>query len=186
MASFTAIGTLPSLNSTHSCFIWRSFTANALDAGERRWHCAVPLAFAGAALLGLAFSLALRQPALAFLSLLLCTALWAPDPILASWPATYLHDAAAATGSASINSVGSIGALVGPILTGFLEERSGLKTAVLVLSGASFAVAVMALCFPNRSAGKTGGEATEEQTGFLGEAVQSDAESGRHDGAVTA
>ena len=42
----------------------------------------------------------------------------APDAVMASWPATFLQGPAAATGVALINSVGSIGGMIGPALIG--------------------------------------------------------------------
>jgi hypothetical protein len=38
--------------------------------------------------------------------------------VLASWPATFLQGSAAATGVALINSVGSVGSLLGPVFVG--------------------------------------------------------------------
>lgn len=37
---------------------------------------------------------------------------------MASWPATFLKDAGAATGVALINSIGSIGGFMGPYIIG--------------------------------------------------------------------
>lgn len=146
-----------------------------LCAGERIWHCALPLLFAACALLALA--LLLRVPGAALVALLFSTAVWAPDSIFASWPATYLHNTAAATGSALINSVASIGGFLGPWITGYLEEVSGnLKVAVLVLAGATLVVAVLAACFPRHSKVPAAGMANiheDEQTGFLGETESS-------------
>ena len=42
----------------------------------------------------------------------------APDAVMASWPATFLQGPAAATGVALINSVGSVGGMIGPALIG--------------------------------------------------------------------
>jgi hypothetical protein len=38
--------------------------------------------------------------------------------VMASWPATFLRDAGAATGVALINSIGSIGGFMGPYIIG--------------------------------------------------------------------
>ncbi|KAK9810791.1 hypothetical protein WJX73_008011 [Symbiochloris irregularis] len=142
--------------------------------GERRWHCAIPLAFAACAMLGLALALASGHIVLALLCLLFSTAVWAPDSILASWPATYLTGTAAATGAATINSVASLGGLAGPMLTGFLEQRGSLSIAVFVLSGATFLDALLAALFPSSSGDRPAHHAKEEQVryAFLGEGAR--------------
>lgn len=113
---------------------------------------------------------------LAFPALLLSSLVFAPDPIMASWTATFLQDSAAATGSATINSIGSIGGLVGPILMGMLEDRTGgFTVSMIVLAGVTFVDAALAICFPRGRAG--GLPKDEEQSEFLGAVERSDADS---------
>eukprot|EP00884_Botryococcus_braunii_P012415 jgi/Botrbrau1/21174/Bobra.0061s0066.1 len=111
--------------------------------GERRWHVAAPLMIAGTAL-GVASFLIPRSPAAAFASLFIAAVIWAPDAVLASWPATFLQGSAAATGVALINSVSSVGSLLGPVLIGYLGDWG-----LLVLAGGAWLVAGLALAFPN-------------------------------------
>lgn len=135
--------------------------------GERRWHTAIPLSFAGVSLLVLAASMSLDVPGLAFPALLFSTSVWAPDAIMASWPATFLHATAAATGCATINSVGSLGGFLGPYLTGLLQDRfGGFTVAVCVLAAATFMDAGLAACFPKTRKVAAGVE-KEESRGFL-------------------
>lgn len=44
--------------------------------------------------------------------------------VMASWPATFLKDAGAATGVAFINSVGSVGGFMGPYIIGVSIQPS--------------------------------------------------------------
>ena len=81
----------------------------AACAGERRLHVAAPLAVAALALAAMSL-LVHAHPAAALAFLLVAAVAWAPDSVLASWPATFLRGAGAASGVALINSIGSIGA----------------------------------------------------------------------------
>ena len=81
---------------------------------------------------------------------------------MSSWPATFLQSTAAATGSATINSVGSFGGFLGPTVTGFLQERfGGYAVAVCVLAVATFLDAILAACFPTAKV-DVGSEQDEE------------------------
>ena len=60
-------------------------------AGERRLHVAVPLIIASAALGAMGLCMQLRLPTPAFCALLVAVAIWAPDAVMASWPATFLQ-----------------------------------------------------------------------------------------------
>ena len=156
------------------------FLPYAFCTGERIWHCAIPLILAGVALLLLALAMKLNLLGLAFPALLFSTIVFAPDSIMASWTATFLQSTAAATGSATINSVGSLGALVGPPLIGYLEDRfHSFVLAVCILAAMTFVEAGLAACFPR------GGSSTppkdEEHSKFLDAMDNSDAEAPRLD-----
>ena len=60
-------------------------------AGERRLHVAVPLFMAAVALAALAASMQLHAPKSAFCALMAAVLVWAPDAVMASWPATFLQ-----------------------------------------------------------------------------------------------
>ncbi len=78
---------------------------------------AVPLAVAALALAAMSL-LVHAHPGAALAFLLVAAVVWAPDSVLASWPATFLKGSGAASGVALINSIGSIGGMLGPYLIG--------------------------------------------------------------------
>ncbi|MBB4684049.1 MFS transporter [Amycolatopsis jiangsuensis] len=72
-------------------------------------------------------------------------------------PAIALSGAGAAAGIALINSVSNTSGLVGPYLTGFLQERTGSYTPALLLIAAVMLVAVLILVTVGRAAERVGG-----------------------------
>ncbi len=85
--------------------------------GELQRHVWIPMTVAGVALFGLSCVLT-TLPLLAFVLLVPSTLLWSNEGVFMSWPRTFLHGAAAATGVALINSVGNCGGMVGPYVLG--------------------------------------------------------------------
>lgn len=107
---------------------------SAKRTGEQKKHVWIPMAAAGVALFLLPTALS-RHPVAAFLLLIPSMLLWANEGVFMSWPATFLHGAAAATGVALINSIGNCGGMVGPLLMGTMKEQvGGFGSAVLVLA----------------------------------------------------
>ncbi|BDA50069.1 Putative tartrate transporter [Coccomyxa sp. Obi] len=116
--------------------------------GERRWHVAIPLLVAAVAL-GVLAALIQNEPKPAFAALLVAAVVWAPDAVMASWPATFLKDAGAATGVALINSVGSIGGFLGPYIIGAIKDKGGGYTwSMVVLAVAALLVSFLSAVFP--------------------------------------
>lgn len=96
--------------------------------GERRLHVAVPafLSAAGWVLTALTFTSWLDSPALTLLALALVqSAIMSMLPTFWTLPPAFLGGIAAAAGIALINSVGNLGGLVGPIVIGQLQTRTG-------------------------------------------------------------
>jgi sugar phosphate permease len=110
---------------------------------ERRFHAAVPLAFAAVALLMLCST----PPGSAFLSVALwcvvasgCFSLWGPF-----WPLPneFLSGYAAAAGIALINCFGNLSGFVGPYAIGAIINKTGSLRTGLVLAGVSFLTSVI-------------------------------------------
>lgn len=100
--------------------------------GELQRHVWVPMAVAGVALFFLSVVLT-KQPLLAFALLVPSTLLWSNEGVFMSWPRTFLHGAAAATGVALINSVGNCGGMVGPYVLG-MPLQMGCNSVVLCVA----------------------------------------------------
>ncbi|KAK9814550.1 hypothetical protein WJX72_007741 [[Myrmecia] bisecta] len=138
------------------------FTAqHSKKTGERKLHVAVPWAVGAVCLLSLAVTMG-RNDIAAFATISCATVVWAGDAVMASWPATYLSGPAAATAAALINSIGSIGGVVGPILIGELKEKTGNYIAAMgVLAGVAALMAIMAANFPELPTPVDGTEVAE-------------------------
>ena len=111
---------------------------------DRRWHLVASgvLAMIGYALAGLA-----STPAVSFVGLCLATlAVWSMFGVFWAIAADQLAGPAAAAGLAFINSVGTLGGFVAPLLMGYIRELTGVFTGSL-LALAAFA-ALTALIAP--------------------------------------
>ncbi|KAK9829015.1 hypothetical protein WJX72_003413 [[Myrmecia] bisecta] len=116
--------------------------------GERKLHVAVPWAAGCVVLLCLAETLG-RTAAGAYVFVSLSTVPSGGNSVVGAWPATYVSGPAAATAAALINSVGSIGGIVGPVLVGELTHRTGsYALAMVVLAAVALIHSIMAANFP--------------------------------------
>lgn len=108
--------------------------------GERRWHTVLPLACGGAAYLLLPFA---SQNFLLALALIIFGGglIFAYYPVFWSMPTTILSASAAAACFGLINSIGQLGGLVGPVMIGYLNDRTGGLTAAFVFIGTCSLVA---------------------------------------------
>jgi ACS family tartrate transporter-like MFS transporter len=91
--------------------------------GERVWHVSLPLFVAATGLIAASLSLTGAISLVALACILI--GLLAIDGPFFALPSTFLGGAAVAGGIALINSTGSLGAFVGPVLIGVLKEQSG-------------------------------------------------------------
>lgn len=92
--------------------------------GERRWHAAIPLVVAGAALalsVQAGGNLALAVAAFSMATMALYSF---PSPFWAL-PTLFLSGPAAAASIALINAVGNLGGFLGPYVVGYLTDRTG-------------------------------------------------------------
>jgi ACS family tartrate transporter-like MFS transporter len=114
--------------------------------GERRLHVAVPLVVMACGLTGCVM---VGSPALSLMALAMVPlgmgAIFGPFWAL---PTTFLRGTAAAGGLAMVASVGNVGGFIGPIVIGFLKDRTGsyheslLLLAVLALVAAALAFGI--------------------------------------------
>jgi ACS family tartrate transporter-like MFS transporter len=119
--------------------------------GERRWHVALPLLVAGAALAVSAMNLALAPMVLALT--VATVGIYAAVGTSWSFSTSILTGAAAAAGIALINSIGNAGGLVGPYVVGVLKDATGGFTAALLfLAGALVIAGIAALVFGHNDA----------------------------------
>ena len=109
--------------------------------GERNWHVFIACLVAAVGLGLAAYSSSLLAVVLALV--LVSAGVSSAKPPLWSIPTQFLTGAAAATGIATINSIGNLGGFAGPFVIGWLKEqtggyRSGLLSvaATLVVSAA--------------------------------------------------
>jgi ACS family tartrate transporter-like MFS transporter len=109
------------------------------NAGERRWHTAIPLAVAGMAYLLL--SGIHNFPVVMTLLIVGGGSMFAYYPAFWSMPTLFLSESAAAACFGLINSVGHTGGFIGPLVVGYLNDRTGSTTAAFVFIGACYLLA---------------------------------------------
>jgi MFS transporter, ACS family, tartrate transporter len=113
--------------------------------GERRWHAAAPLSYAG-----LAFLCAGSGPSYTTAVTLLVLGggiFFSYYPVFWSMPTMVLSETAAAASFGLINSIGHAGGFFGPYAVGYLTERTGKVTAAFVLIGVCYVLAAGILAF---------------------------------------
>lgn len=138
-ASSMTVGLLNTIPPSVSVLAMIWWSRHSDRTGERTWHvvlaclaAAIGLVIASAAntLVGLVAALTLVNVGIS------CA-----KPPLWSMPTMFLSGAAAATGIATINSIGNLGGFVGPVVIGWIKDQSGsfagglwFVAALLVLS----------------------------------------------------
>jgi ACS family tartrate transporter-like MFS transporter len=135
--------------------------------GERNWHVFIACLVAATGLGVAAYTTSLVPVVLALV--LVSAGVSSAKPPLWSIPTQFLTGAAAATGIATINSIGNLGGFAGPFVIGWLKEqtgdyRSGLLSVAAALIFSAALVLVLARQRSRRSdntpmaaANKTGG-----------------------------
>ncbi|SEL08164.1 MFS transporter, ACS family, tartrate transporter [Pseudoxanthomonas sp. GM95] len=114
------LNAIPAIVAVVAMFFWARHSDRT---GERSWHVVVAclVAAVGLYLAGFAVGLAAVVAALALVNM----GVSASKPPLWSMPTLFLSGSAAATGIATINSIGNLGGFVGPSVIGFILERTG-------------------------------------------------------------
>ncbi|ONF43428.1 MFS transporter [Marinobacter lutaoensis] len=117
--------------------------------GERRKTAAVTILISGC---GIALSVALSTPAIAFIALCFAAAGFiAVQPVFWTFPSAYLTGSAAAAGIALINTIGAIGAFLAPNLKNWAETTYASNSAGLYLLASLTVVAALLLLAIRRS-----------------------------------
>ncbi|MCW2241411.1 MFS transporter [Azospirillum canadense] len=125
------IAMVPYAIATVGMIMW---SRNSDRTGERRFHSALPLLLAGAAL-ALVGAVGAPWLAMALISMAL-TGLYAFKAPFWALPSLFLTRSTAAMSIAVINSIGNLGGFAGPYLIGLVKGSTGSATAGLIfLSG---------------------------------------------------
>ena len=91
--------------------------------GERTWHVALACTAAGIGLFFAGFAASLVAVMIALV--VVNSGVSASKPPLWSMPTLFLSGSAAATGIATINSIGNLGGFVGPYAIGLIKQATG-------------------------------------------------------------
>lgn len=127
-------------------------------AGERRWHCAVPLLAGAAALLAFPYATWSIALTVALFAVAVVGQQSAKGPFWAIGT-TLLTGKAKAASVGLINSFGNLGGFCGPFVVGWLAERTdGFHAGVLYMVGAAVASAALIL-IAGRAAARSAGTA---------------------------
>ena len=137
--SSMAVGLLNTIPPSLSVLAMIWWSRHSDRTGERTWH--VVLACLAAAIGLVIASLAHTLVGLVAALTLVNIGISCAKPPLWSMPTQFLSGAAAATGIATINSIGNLGGFAGPVVIGWIKEQSGsfagglwFVSALLVLS----------------------------------------------------
>ncbi|QBC31125.1 MFS transporter [Pandoraea sp. XY-2] len=114
------LNAIPPLLSVVAMIVW---SRHSDRTGERAWHVVI-------ACLAAAVGLVVATGATSIVGLIAALALVnigisCAKPPLWSMPTTFLSGTAAATGIATINSIGNLGGFVGPAMIGWIKDKTG-------------------------------------------------------------
>jgi len=149
--------------------------------GEKRWHGAIPMFIACAAMAGGTFA---HGPLAGFL--FVCVAgigVFSAFGVWWSYPTTFLSGAAAAGAIGLINSFGNTGGWVGPYLTGYVKDITGSFTwayacLAVFLGAAGLLMLTLRNSRSSRNSGKHSGAANlcgpQAPEGFFGSRMHTD------------
>jgi len=112
---------------------------------ERRWHAAIPVFVCGAAI---ALAVVYRTNLVMSVGLFVLAggAFYGFQPVFWAVPTRFLSESAAAASIGLINSVGNLGGFVGPMVIGYLAQRThSFSPGLLYLVGSLFVSGVLML-----------------------------------------
>jgi ACS family tartrate transporter-like MFS transporter len=112
---------------------------------ERRWHAAIPVFVCG---LALAFAVVYRSNLTMSVGLFVVAggAFYGFQPVFWAVPTLFLSESAAAASIGLINAVGNLGGFVGPMVIGYLVNRThSFSPGLLYLVGSLFVSGVLML-----------------------------------------
>ncbi len=144
-------------------------TKSSQRHNERVWHFAIPAALAGMGVIVCAFSASSIWLLLVAISVA-AIGIYAAIPVFWSLSGTFLIGAAAASGLALINSVGSLGGFTAGYLTGWLRDATGNYQLPFIIMGISlFVAAVIAIAnFGRPNIGRPRNDAPVKRQSFRG------------------
>ncbi|MDR5826332.1 MFS transporter [Caballeronia sp. LP006] len=122
--SSTAVGFVNGLPYAVATVVMVWWARRSDRTGERRWHVALPLLVAGAALVLMALSAGNIWVSVALL-VVITAAIYAPYGPFWAMPSLFLTGSSAAVGLAAINSIANLGGFVGPVAFGALKDSTG-------------------------------------------------------------
>ncbi|MBY0381638.1 MAG: MFS transporter [Xanthobacteraceae bacterium] len=158
------VNALPAVVAVVAMVWWAS---NSDRTGERTWHVVLAclLASAGLVLASFAGTMVAVVAALTLVNIgVSCS-----KPPLWSMPTTFLSGTAAATGIATINSIGNLGGFAGPAMIGWIKQMTGSFAGGLYFVAALMALSAVVTLILSRSARKTPAVA-DEQTSLQSQA----------------
>ncbi|MDR5832238.1 MFS transporter [Caballeronia sp. LP006] len=122
--SSTAVGFVNGLPYAVATVVMVWWARRSDRTGERRWHVALPLLVAGAALVLMALSAGNIWVSVALL-VVITAAIYAPYGPFWAMPSLFLTGSSAAVGLAAINSIANLGGFVGPVAFGAIKDTTG-------------------------------------------------------------
>ncbi|WP_152988082.1 MFS transporter, partial [Paracoccus sp. MKU1] len=114
------VNAIPPIFAVVAMYLW---SRHSDRTGERTWHVTLACAAAGLGLFFAGFAVSLVAVVLALV--LVNAGVSAAKPPLWSMPTLFLSGSAAATGIATINSLGNLGGFVGPYAIGLIKNQTG-------------------------------------------------------------
>lgn len=142
--STMAVGFLNAVPPTIAIIAMVFWSRHSDQTGERTWHVVIAclVASAGLALAGIAGSVVSVVAALTLVNVGISSA----KPPLWAMPTMFLSGTAAATGIATINSIGNLGGFAGPWVIGWVRETTGsFAGGLYVVAGLLILSAVLTL-----------------------------------------
>ncbi|GHH48550.1 MFS transporter [[Pseudomonas] boreopolis] len=140
------LNAIPAVLAVVAMFLWARHSDRA---GERPWHVVIAclVAALGLYVAGFAAGLLAVVAALALVNM----GVSASKPPLWSMPTLFLSGSAAATGIATINSIGNLGGFVGPSVIGYILEKTGSYRWGLIFVGSLLVVSALVTHLLSRS-----------------------------------
>lgn len=114
------VNAIPPIFAVAAMYLW---SRHSDKTGERTWHVAIACAVAGVGLFFAGFAVSLLAVMVA-LVVVNCGVSASKAPLW-SMPTMFLSGSAAATGIATINSLGNLGGFAGPYVIGVIKQRTG-------------------------------------------------------------
>jgi ACS family tartrate transporter-like MFS transporter len=132
------LNALPGVVAVVGMLVWARHSDRTL---ERIWHVTLPCVLGCAGLIWAGYAQAV--PAVILALAVASFGVNGSKPPLWAMPAMFLSGAGAAAGIALINSLGNLGGFAGPLLIGWLKQRTGSYAAGLDAVGAMMALSAM-------------------------------------------